>query len=440
MSPTSGTATATTRLFRVARRMVGTADWHWRWIKLERGCGFFLRGGELLKSTSGIEEFVAVDVRVSRDGREVGVAEVLGDEARIAELLPEPGRGGVTQRVRRNVLRDASACRCPTDDVGEGRLLQTTTGEPAEHRVGRIRLATVAQLPKLLGKTGRHRLAARFAAFAAADEERPPASIELEVAPLKRAQLGAPQSRRDEREQRKTVPLDEAGQIAFGAAGSIEQAPKLFTGQPVALLPRLRRWIEIEEGIASTVASARPPEEPAQEKEATVIRRWSRLRPVLVPRQVVDDRRLVEDGSPIRLGPVEQVIDRDSVGDHGALALVRRLEPSQPIVASLPERRTIHDRSGRRCSCGRNSELAEARRKNNERRPVVRGRASIDQRGFKRRERRSICRTRNRISLCARRLSDGHDGRRTSLLRGFQIGEGELKARRHSVYCNKYGS
>jgi hypothetical protein len=48
----------------------------------------------------GIEQLVAVDVRVARDRRDVGVAEVLGDEARIAARLAQPGRGSVAQPTR----------------------------------------------------------------------------------------------------------------------------------------------------------------------------------------------------------------------------------------------------------------------------------------------------------------------------------------------------
>jgi hypothetical protein len=40
-------------------------------------------------------ELVAIDVRVARDGREVGVAEDLCDEAGVAAFLAQPGRGGV---------------------------------------------------------------------------------------------------------------------------------------------------------------------------------------------------------------------------------------------------------------------------------------------------------------------------------------------------------
>src|SRR5436305_1294233 len=85
--------------------------------------------GELLQPARRRKELVAVDVRVARHGREIGVAEVLGDEAGVAQLLPEPGRGGVAKRVRGDVLLYPGTLRGSPDDVGEDRLLQASTGE-----------------------------------------------------------------------------------------------------------------------------------------------------------------------------------------------------------------------------------------------------------------------------------------------------------------------
>jgi len=55
-------------------------------------------------------------------GRE-RLAEVLGDEACIADFLAEPRRGCVAQRMRGNVLLDPGALGGAADDVGEDRLL-----------------------------------------------------------------------------------------------------------------------------------------------------------------------------------------------------------------------------------------------------------------------------------------------------------------------------
>ena len=109
--------------------------------------GFRPRSGEVLQPSRRDEELVPVDVRVARDRREVGVAEILGDEAGVAELLAEPGRGGVAQRVGGDVLLDPGAPGGAADDVGEDRLVQTSPGEPADDRVGRRGLAGVVELP-----------------------------------------------------------------------------------------------------------------------------------------------------------------------------------------------------------------------------------------------------------------------------------------------------
>lgn len=83
------------------------------------------------------------------------MAEVLGDEAGVAEFLPEPGRRGVAQRMRGDVLLDPGALRGTTDDVGEDRLLEAPAGEPAEDGIGRLGLAGVPQLPQLAGEARR---------------------------------------------------------------------------------------------------------------------------------------------------------------------------------------------------------------------------------------------------------------------------------------------
>ena len=72
---------------------------------------------------------------------------VLGDEARVAPLLAEPGCCGMAQRVRGDVLVDLSARGGAADDVSEDRLLQASAGEPAEDRVGRLGLPSVAEVP-----------------------------------------------------------------------------------------------------------------------------------------------------------------------------------------------------------------------------------------------------------------------------------------------------
>ena len=90
-------------------------------------------------------ELVAIDVRVASHGREVGVAEVLGYEAGVPELLAEPRRSRVAERVRGHVLLESGAPRGAGDDVGEDRLLQSSALEAAEHRVGRLGELRVGQ-------------------------------------------------------------------------------------------------------------------------------------------------------------------------------------------------------------------------------------------------------------------------------------------------------
>jgi hypothetical protein len=162
---------------------------------------------KLLQPPCRSEEFVAVDVCVARHSREVGVAEVLGDEAGVPDLLAEPRRGRVAQRVRGDVLLEPGSLRRTPDDVGENRFLEASAGEAAEDRVGRLGLPGIADVPQLVGKARWYGLAPRLAALAAADEQRPLASVELEVAPLERAQLGATKAGRDEGEQREPVAL-----------------------------------------------------------------------------------------------------------------------------------------------------------------------------------------------------------------------------------------
>jgi hypothetical protein len=110
----------------------------------------FVHGsGGLLQLTRGCEELLAVDMRVTGQSREVGVAEVLGDEAGVAELLAERGRSSVAERVRGDVLLESGPLRGATDDVGEDRLLQPPALEPAEDGVGRFERTRGAQPPQL---------------------------------------------------------------------------------------------------------------------------------------------------------------------------------------------------------------------------------------------------------------------------------------------------
>jgi hypothetical protein len=133
----------------VGRRELIQGSVHRRHFKIGRRWRFVHSNGEPLKSPCCLEQLPAFDVRVARDRREVSVSKVLGDEASVAELLTQPGRGGVAQRVRGDVLLDPGARGGAADDVGEDRLLQPPALEPAEDGVGRFGLARGAQPPQL---------------------------------------------------------------------------------------------------------------------------------------------------------------------------------------------------------------------------------------------------------------------------------------------------
>ena len=140
-------------------------------------------------------QLVLGDVGVAADGGEVGVAEIGGDEAGVAGLLAQPGRGGVAERVGGDALLDRGPLGGAADDRGEDRRLQALALEAAEDgRVGR-RLPLGAEERELARERGRERLPARLAALAAADEQRRPRPLELEVGPVERDQLRPAQTR-----------------------------------------------------------------------------------------------------------------------------------------------------------------------------------------------------------------------------------------------------
>ena len=130
-------------------------------------------------------------MRVTADGGEVGVAEVLGDEAGVAEFLAEPGCCCVAERVRCDVLLESRPFGCTADDLREDRLLESPPGEAAEDRRLGTRAAFGSESTKLACEAGWERLSPGLAAFAAADEERRCRGVEVEVAPVEPAELGA---------------------------------------------------------------------------------------------------------------------------------------------------------------------------------------------------------------------------------------------------------
>jgi len=125
---------------------------------------------ENLEATRGREQLLARDVRVAADRGEVGVAEVLGDQACVAEFLAQPGRGGVAERVRGDVFFQSRPFRRAADDLGEDRLLEASAVEAAED--GRLWAwgARGSEGAKLACEPSWERLPPGFAAFAPADE------------------------------------------------------------------------------------------------------------------------------------------------------------------------------------------------------------------------------------------------------------------------------
>jgi hypothetical protein len=171
---------------------------------------------------------------------------------------------------------------------------------------------------ELASERWRERLSTRLAALAAADEQRRTRPFELEVGPVERDQLRPPQTRLDEGEQDEPVPLGEARASPGRVLGGGEEACELLLRQPVRLLLRLRRRLEIEERIGRPASPAEPPHEAAQESEAAVVGRGRGLGSPLVVGQVVDDRRLVEDAAITVAAPGQDVVDRGPVGGDRA--------------------------------------------------------------------------------------------------------------------------
>lgn len=109
--------------------------------------------------------------------------------------------------MRGDALLDLGSLGRATDDPGEDRRLQPLPLEAAEDRRVGGRDPLGAKERKLAGERRCERLPARLAALAAADEQRRPWPLELQVGPIERDQLRPPQPRLDEREQNEPVTL-----------------------------------------------------------------------------------------------------------------------------------------------------------------------------------------------------------------------------------------
>src|SRR6266511_5388431 len=131
-------------------------------------------------------ELVVGYMRVAAHGGQVGVAEVLSDEAGVARCLTEPRGGGVPQRVRGYAFLEPAPLRCAADNRGKDRRLQASATESAEDGIVARRPPLFPQPPQLSRERQRERLTARLAALAAPNQDRRPRTVERNVAPVER--------------------------------------------------------------------------------------------------------------------------------------------------------------------------------------------------------------------------------------------------------------
>ena len=297
----------------------------------------------------------------------------------------------MAKRVGGDVLLDPGSRRGAPDDVGEDRLLQAGTVEPAEDRVGWPRLPGVSQLQQLAGEASGDRLTPGLVAFPMADEQGPLASVELEVAPLERAQLRATKAGRDEGDQHELVTLGEAGQVPLRLPGRVEQPLELLARQPVALLPWLRRRVEVAERVERADAPADPAEEAAQDEKAAVVGRRRRVCPLPVGGS--GSRRSSLPPGRCDAAARDQSSRSSIATRYATCALWLFCDVSSRLShSSRACRSAVPSQEAVRCGSRRAVELAEARGNHDERRPVVLRCAGVDECCLERRQRCLVCR------------------------------------------------
>ena len=266
------------------------------------------------------------------------MSEVLGDEAGVAALLPQPGCGGVAKRVGGDVLLDPGSRRGASDDVGEDRLLQAGAVEPAEDRVGWPRLPGVSQRQQLAGEASGDRLTAgtcHLSRGGRAGSALRPSSSRSRHSSAHSSERRSPVVTRATRTSWSRSARPGRFRSGFPAASSSRRNSSRVS--------QSRSCRGFGGGSRSRNGSSAPTRRHTQRRKrrksekAAVVRRRRRVGPLPVGGQVVDDGRFIEDAATPRLGPVEQVVDRDAVCHLRALALLRGLEPPQPVVARLPQ-------------------------------------------------------------------------------------------------------
>src|SRR6266511_2987786 len=104
-------------------------------------------------------------MRVATHRGQVGVAEVLGNEARVACCLAEPCCSGVAQRMGGYAFLEPGPLGGSLDNGGEDLRLQSPAGETAEDGSARRALSFTAEPPQLDSELGREWLAAWLAAL-----------------------------------------------------------------------------------------------------------------------------------------------------------------------------------------------------------------------------------------------------------------------------------
>ncbi len=83
----------------------------------------------------GAVHLLVRNMGVSAHRREIGVAEILSDQARVTCGLPKPGRSRMAQRVRRDVLAQSSRLDAAIDQAAERRGGELAALKAAEHEI-----------------------------------------------------------------------------------------------------------------------------------------------------------------------------------------------------------------------------------------------------------------------------------------------------------------
>src|SRR5215469_17516591 len=141
-------------------------------------------------------EPLARDVRVDLCGREVAVTEQHLDYAQIGAVVQQMGREGVAQRVRRELLGDASLARIAFDDVPEGLPRHAIAAPRREQVIGLSLEQDLAARTATEFLEGAHRLLAErdeaFPIALAEDTDHPLVEVDLTLAQVHQLRYSQP--------------------------------------------------------------------------------------------------------------------------------------------------------------------------------------------------------------------------------------------------------